>query len=188
MRIVSRRLMIFWRQGPGMRRSRRCLTRCARRFGGLGGRPLRPAKWTGDGEARGGRRWLIPSSPSFVLPPSDEGGGKPEGFDGGRDMASLEKAECPEQIDCEFSPSVACGDSSPLRGSQGAGTGSLFRRRGGGFNIDRFRLQQCILQQCCRRGGKRDPLKLIQRPANCCTQKEIHFCIVRHKNRPLSFC
>ena len=136
-------------------------------------------------------------------------------------MASLEKAECPEQTDCEFSPSVACGDSSLVRGSQGAGmfpagqllrrskgggwdgacravflfraalvgeSGSLFRRRGGGFNIDRFRLQQCILQLCCRRGGKRDPLKLIQRPVNCCTQKEIHFCIVRHKNRPLSFC
>ena len=34
-------------------------------------------------------------------------------------MASLEKAECPEQIDCEFSPSVACGDSSLVRGSQG---------------------------------------------------------------------
>ncbi len=29
------------------------------------------------------------------------------------------KAECPEQTDCEFSPSVACGDSSLVRGSQG---------------------------------------------------------------------
>ena len=64
----------------------------------------------------GGRSSLRP--PSFVLPPSDEGGGKPEGFDGGRDTASLRKAGCPEQMDCEFSPSVACGDSSLDRGSQ----------------------------------------------------------------------
>ena len=35
-------------------------------------------------------------------------------------MASLEKAECPEQIDYEFSPSVVCGDSSLVRGSQGS--------------------------------------------------------------------
>ena len=39
-------------------------------------------------------------------------------------MASLEKAECPEQIDCEFSPSVACGDSSLVRGSQGGWDGA----------------------------------------------------------------
>ena len=49
-----------------------------------------------------------------VLPPSDEGGGKPEGLDGGRDTASLKKAGCPERTGCEFSPSVACGDSSLL--------------------------------------------------------------------------
>ena len=29
-------------------------------------------------------------------------------------MASLKKAGCPEQTGCEFSPSVACGDSSLL--------------------------------------------------------------------------
>ena len=57
--------------------------------------------------------------PHFVLPPSDEGGGKPEGFDGGRDTAGLRKVRCPEYTGCEFSPSVACGDSSLVRGSQG---------------------------------------------------------------------
>ena len=66
-----------------------------------------------------GGRLLGPSS--LVLPPSDEGGGKPEGFDGGRDTASVKKAGCPEQTGCEFSPSVACGDSSLVRGSQGGG-------------------------------------------------------------------
>ena len=55
--------------------------------------------------------------PSLALPPSDEGGGKPEGFDGGRDTAGLRKERCPEDTGCEFSPSVACGDSSlPDRG------------------------------------------------------------------------
>ncbi len=38
------------------------------------------------------RRWSEPPPvlrpPSFVLPPSDEGGGKPGGFDGGRDMVN----------------------------------------------------------------------------------------------------
>ena len=57
--------------------------------------------------------------PSLVLPPSDEGGGKPGGFDGGRDTAGLRKVRCPEDTGCEFSPSVACGDSSLVRGSQG---------------------------------------------------------------------
>ena len=66
-----------------------------------------------------GGRLLGPSS--LVLPPSDEGGGKPGGFDGGRDTASVKKAGCPEQMGCEFSPSVACGDSSLVRGSQGGG-------------------------------------------------------------------
>ena len=57
--------------------------------------------------------------PSLALPPSDEGGGKPGGFDGGRDTAGLRKGRCPEDTGCEFSPSVACGDSSLVRGSQG---------------------------------------------------------------------
>ena len=54
-------------------------------------------------------------------------------------MASLEKAECPEQTDCEFSPSVACGDSSLVRGSQGAGmfpAGQLLRRSKGGAGME----------------------------------------------------
>ena len=59
---------------------------------------------------------------SFVLPPSDEGGGKPEGLDGGRDRAAYGEAGCAEGACCEFSPSVACGDSSLVRGSQGGWT------------------------------------------------------------------
>ena len=59
---------------------------------------------------------------SFVLPPSDEGGGKPEGLDGGRDRAAYGEAGCSEGACCEFSPSVACGDSSLVRGSQGGWT------------------------------------------------------------------
>ena len=68
-----------------------------------------------------GRKGEIPGfrPPPFVLPPSDEGGGKPEGFDGGRDTAGLRKVRCPEYTGCERSPSVACGDSSLVRGSQG---------------------------------------------------------------------
>ena len=72
---------------------------------------------------------------SLVLPPSDEGGGKPGGFDGGRDTAGLRKVRCPEDTGCEFSPSVACGDSSLVRGSQGAGVQekTSSKRANGGF-------------------------------------------------------
>ncbi len=42
-------------------------------------------------------------------PPSDEGGGKTEGFDGGREMALISRV----------SPSVSFADSSLVRGSLG---------------------------------------------------------------------
>ena len=79
-----------------------------------GSNPSAPAKAPAD---LGGS--FLFSSP--VLPPSDEGGGKPEGLDGGRDTVSLRKGGCPEYAGCEFSPSVACGDSSLVRGSQAPG-------------------------------------------------------------------
>ena len=75
MRIVSRRLMIFWRQGPGMRRSRRCLTRCARRFWRAGRPPLAPGKVD---EGQGRESELPPTTPCLPL----HRGAKPCG-DGG---------------------------------------------------------------------------------------------------------
>ena len=103
--------------------------------------------------------------PSFVLPPSDEGGGKPKGFDGGRDATGLRKAGYPEQTGCEFSPSVAYGDSSLVRGSQGVvGGRSLSRLRSPVQKEEGLREEHGFSRQIAR-GPRRGAARRFRRNA-----------------------
>ena len=55
---------------------------------------------------------------AYPLPPSDEGGGKTEGFGGGRDAKNcFAFSKVVRKLSTFFSPSVAYGTSSLVRGS-----------------------------------------------------------------------
>ena len=125
--------------------------------------------------------------PSFVLPPSDEGGGKPKGFDGGRDATGLRKAGYPEQTDCEFSPSVAYGDSSLVRGSQGVvGGRSLSRLRSPVQKEEGLREEHGFSRQIAR-GPRRGAARRFRRNARDQEGVRGHFALgTRAPRRP--FC
>ena len=83
--------------------------------------PLRirsaPPLTQGRQGAVGGRSSLRP--PSFVLPPSDEGGGKPEGFDGGRDTPSLCKGDTQNILIANSLPQSPAATAPSSEGAKG---------------------------------------------------------------------